>query len=221
MGPGHGGQLRQLLEIRPADAVKAALAAARVTEHLAEDGRGGPRRRRSLVVGHRGERTAANDVAACPAAGVATQGALLVEAFEGHARTLAHHRELTGSAEIKKVRFYIAQYPVHWTAQISYTLPPGSPVHSDTNSASLGSILARQQLRAKTKSLMFPIPSMARYSFIQLGKLRRHGERKCPNFEPGLSRLRVRHSTTELLHSTNTRRERLSVILAKVTNQSK
>ena len=31
-----------------------------------------------------------------------------------------------------------------------YTSPPGRPVHSDTNSASLGSILATQQLRAKT-----------------------------------------------------------------------
>ena len=33
---------------------------------------------------------------------------------------------------------------------------PDRPVHSDANSASPGSILARQQLRAKTKSLTFP-----------------------------------------------------------------
>ena len=32
---------------------------------------------------------------------------------------------------------------------------PGRPVHSDTNSTSPGSILARQQLRATTKSLTF------------------------------------------------------------------
>ena len=50
-----------------------------------------------------------------------------------------------------KVCFDIAQYPVHWNPQsakhFSY---PGRPVHSGTNSASLGSILAKQQLRAKT-----------------------------------------------------------------------
>ena len=33
-----------------------------------------------------------------------------------------------------------------------------------------GSILARQQLRAKTKSLTFPPLSIARYSFIQLSE---------------------------------------------------
>ena len=47
---------------------------------------------------------------------------------------------------------------------------PGRPVHSDTNSASPGSILARQQLRAKAKSLTFPALSIARYSFIQLSE---------------------------------------------------
>ena len=57
---------------------------------------------------------------------------------------------------------------------------PDRPVHSDTNPASPGSILARQQLRAKTKSLTFPPLSIARYSFIQLGQWR---ERKCPIFE--------------------------------------
>ena len=41
--------------------------------------------------------------------------------------------------------------------------PPDRPDHSDTNSTPLGSILARQQLRAKTKSLAFPPPSLARY----------------------------------------------------------
>ena len=48
---------------------------------------------------------------------------------------------------------------------------PGRPVHSDTNSASPGSILAMQQLRATTKSLTFPPLSIARYSFIQLSQL--------------------------------------------------
>ena len=58
-----------------------------------------------------------------------------------------------------KGSFYIAQYPVRWTAQSalhSLFASPGRPVHSDTNSASPGSILARQQLRAKAKSLTFP-----------------------------------------------------------------
>ena len=61
---------------------------------------------------------------------------------------------------------------------------PDRPVHSDTNSASLGSILAMQHLRAKTKSLTFPPLSIARYSFIQQSQLgHQWRERKCPIFE--------------------------------------
>ncbi len=61
---------------------------------------------------------------------------------------------------------------------------PDRPVHSDTNSAYPGSILARQQLRAKAKSLTFPPLSIARYSFIQLSEQwRQWRERKCPIFE--------------------------------------
>ena len=61
---------------------------------------------------------------------------------------------------------------------------PGRPVHSDTNSASPGSILVMQQLRATTKSLTCPPLSVARYSFIQLSQLERQWrERKCPIFE--------------------------------------
>ena len=61
---------------------------------------------------------------------------------------------------------------------------PGRPVHSDTNSASPGSILVRQQLRAKTKSLTCPPLSIARYSFIQLSQLGpQWRERKCHIFE--------------------------------------
>ena len=48
---------------------------------------------------------------------------------------------------------------------------PGRTVHSDTNSASLGSILAMQQLR-NGYSITFPPLSIAR-SFIQLSRLRR------------------------------------------------
>ena len=61
---------------------------------------------------------------------------------------------------------------------------PDRPVHSDTNSASPGSILAMQQLRAMTKSLTCPPLSIARYSFIQLSEQgRQWRERKCPIFE--------------------------------------
>ena len=70
------------------------------------------------------------------------------------------------SATVKKCSFYIAQYTVRWTGQIAlhFFPPSGRPVHSDTNSASLGSILVTQQLRgAKTKSLTFPPLSIANW----------------------------------------------------------
>ena len=72
-----------------------------------------------------------------------------------------------------------------WTAQSAlHFSSPGRRVHSDTNSASPGSIIATLQLRAKTKSLTFPPLSIARYSFIQLCQLgRQWRERKCPIFE--------------------------------------
>ena len=48
----------------------------------------------------------------------------------------------------------------------------------------LGSILARQQLRANTKSVTFPPLSIVRYSCIQLSQQgRQWRERKCPIFE--------------------------------------
>ena len=51
---------------------------------------------------------------------------------------------------------------VCWTTQSALHLSsPGRPVHSDTNSSSPRSIPARQQLRAKTKSLTFPPLSIA------------------------------------------------------------
>ena len=94
---------------------------------------------------------------------------------------------VTVDPEYKKGNFYIAQYPVRRTDQSTvHTLfaLPGRPAHSDKNSASLGSILARQQLRATTKSVTFPPLSIARYSFIQLSQLERQWrERKCPIFE--------------------------------------
>ena len=77
----------------------------------------------------------------------------------------------------EKVCSYIAQYPVRWTAfkAQTYFSSPGRPVHSDTNSASPGSILAMQQL-CNDQSLTCPPLSTARYSLIQLSGLRRREE---------------------------------------------
>ena len=75
----------------------------------------------------------------------------------------------------KKVNvwFYIALYPVRWTAQSALHFPPLADLFIPTPfSASLGSILAMQQLR-NDYSLTFPPLSIARYSFIQLSRLRR------------------------------------------------
>ena len=77
-------------------------------------------------------------------------------------------------------------------------------------SASLGSILAMQQLR-NDYSLTFPPLSIARYSCIQLSRLRgrevkenaQTSKQYQRGFEPGLSRLRVRHSTTQPPRSTD------------------
>ena len=79
-----------------------------------------------------------------------------------------------------------------------YTLPTEIPVHSDTNSASLGNILAMQQLRATTNSQV--IIYTAEWTEASWR------DRKCPNFETvakggfesRLSQLWVWHSTTEL-----------------------
>ena len=65
------------------------------------------------------------------------------------------------------------------------------------------------QLRAKTIHSNFH-NCLPRYSFIQLSELGHNGEnenaqsskRQQSGFEPGLSRLRVRHSTTVLMRST-------------------
>ena len=102
-----------------------------------------------------------------------------------------------------KVWFYIALYPVRWTAQSALHFPPLADLFIPTPfSASLGSILAMQQL-GNDYSLTYPPLSIARYSFIQLSRLRRRevkenaqtSKRYQRGFEPGLSRLRVRHST--------------------------
>ena len=98
---------------------------------------------------------------------------------------------LVQQTQTLKSSFYIAQYPVRWTAQSAFHFfaLPGRPVHSDTNSSSPGSILARQQLRAKTKSLTFPPLYIARYSFIQLSNYYANGESEI-NLSSGLKAAR-------------------------------
>ena len=83
---------------------------------------------------------------------------------------------LIGGNLVKCMFLYSVQYPVRCTAQSAlHFSSPDRPVHSDTNSTSLGSILAMQQLRVKT-SFTFPLLPVARYSFIQLSELGRRGE---------------------------------------------
>ena len=69
-----------------------------------------------------------------------------------------------------KVWFYIALHPVRWTAQSALHFPPLADLFIPTPfSASLGSILAMQQLR-NDYSLTFPPLSIARYSRTCLGR---------------------------------------------------
>ena len=93
-----------------------------------------------------------------------------------HVRTTAvdpvatnQHQNTTAT----KVCFYIAQYPVRWTAQSALHFTPGRPVHSGTNSASLGSILATQQLGAKTSHSHFN--TVSSQVLICTAELGRHG----------------------------------------------
>ena len=52
-----------------------------------------------------------------------------------------------------------------------YISPPGRPVHSDTNSTSLGSIQPCCNILNEDYSLTFPQQFTARYSFIKLSEL--------------------------------------------------
>ena len=125
----------------------------------------------------------------------------------------SYHRRKTLQQLHVKVCFYIALYPVRWTAQsASHFSSPGRPVHSDTNSASLGSILATHQLSTKTNHSHYISTAFHSQILIYTAEWTKASwrERKCPNFKmvakrglkPGLSRLRVPPSTTELSHST-------------------
>ena len=86
--------------------------------------------------------------------------------------------------KVNVVLYSAVSSPLDRAKRFTLFLLPDRPVHFDTNSASPASILARQQLRANTKSLTFPPLSIARYSFIQLSQQgRQWRERKCQIFE--------------------------------------
>ena len=84
--------------------------------------------------------------------------------------------------KVKVVFLYSAvSRPLDRSKRFTLIALPDRPVHSETNTASPGSILAMLQLRAKTKSLTFPPLSIARFSFKQLERQWR--ERKFLIFE--------------------------------------
>ena len=69
----------------------------------------------------------------------------------------------------KKLFLYSAiSSPLDRSKRFTLFASAGRPVHSDTNSASPGSILTRQQLRAKAKSLTFLPLSTARYPTAEI-----------------------------------------------------
>ena len=73
--------------------------------------------------------------------------------------TYSDMQEFLHFNNFKNVWFYIAEYPVRWTAQSAlYFSSPGKPVNSDTNSVYLGSILA---MTRNDYSLTFPPLSIA------------------------------------------------------------
>ena len=103
-------------------------------------------------------------------------------------------------AVVKMVKVCFLQHGIQSVRSLKalYTLPPGRPVHSDTNSAALGSILAMQQLRAMTNHSDF---QHCLYSQVLIYTAEwteaTWRDRKCPNlktvakggFKPGLYRL--------------------------------
>ena len=94
---------------------------------------------------------------------------------------------------MKGVFLYSACIPSVGPLKALYTSPPGRPVHSGTNSASLGSILAMQQLRAKTIHSHFQhhlYNQVVIYTAEWTGASRR--ERKFPSFETVAKGIRTR-----------------------------
>ena len=112
----------------------------------------------------------------------------------------------------KMIYFYIAQYPVRWTAQSAlHLLPSLTDMFIPTPfSTSLGSIQSMLQWLRKDSSPTCPPLSTGRDSLSRLSELGHRGENtnaqtliwQQRGFEPRLSRLRGRCSTAELPRST-------------------
>ena len=83
-----------------------------------------------------------------------------------------------------KSSFYIAQYPVRWTAQSAFTFcpPPWQTCSSRHQLGFSGKHSSQAAITHEDYSLTFPPPSISRYSFIQLIQLGLQW-RKCPIFE--------------------------------------
>ena len=80
--------------------------------------------------------------------------------------------------------FYVAQYPVRWISQSALHFTLGRPVHSDTNSTSLGSV---SSYAVFTSEDFTHISTTVYYSQVLIYMAEwtgaSWGERKCPNFE--------------------------------------
>ena len=101
-----------------------------------------------------------------------------------HTRVHTNYR-LPKRKQCKKVRSYIAQYPIFRIAQSAfYILLPGIPVLSNTISASLGSIQPGGNFAGTARTQYSPL-SIARYSLVQLSELEQCRVKK--RFEPGSS----------------------------------
>ena len=73
--------------------------------------------------------------------------------------------------------FYIAQYPVRWTAQNALHFAPPWKTRSFLHQLGFsGKHPSHTAITLEDHSIIFPPLSIARYSFIQLSQLGRHGE---------------------------------------------
>ena len=84
-----------------------------------------------------------------------------------------------------KVSFYIAQYPVRWTAKSALHFTPWQTCSFRHQLDFSGKHSSDPAIRHEDYSLTFPPLSITKYSFIQLSeqKERTWKERKCTNFE--------------------------------------
>ena len=93
---------------------------------------------------------------------------------------------------VQYVCFYVAQYPVRWTTQNALHFTPGRHVHSDTNLASLGSILVMQHYVRR----LFSHISTTIYSQVLIYTAERTGaswrDRRCTNFKRVANGIRTR-----------------------------